>query len=334
MSVMERVLVYECISGGGLAASDAGRAAPPEASLLAQGVAMRDALAADLQRLDHVAVSCAATRHAPLPASLTGVRALHPAAHDGAAQFLARQARRHDRVWVIAPESNGLLATLAAAVGPARWVGCAPAAIRLAASKAATRARLAAGGIAVPASWRPGEPAPAAGTSWIVKPDDGAGCVETRLHADFAPAREDLRARLASGMPSTLEAWVDGVPLSLSLLCTEGAAELLSINRQRIVVGPGRLLAYLGVDIGAVALDSPVARQLAGLARRIAAAVPGLAGYVGVDVVWRTGGEPVVIEINPRLTCAYAGLSAALGRNLAGEILLAHHTERALDVVH
>jgi predicted ATP-grasp superfamily ATP-dependent carboligase len=331
---MERVLVYECISAGGLAASDAGQAAAPEADLLAQGVAMRDALAADLQRLDHVAVSCAATRHAPLPAALARVRPLHPAEHDGPAQFLARQARRHDRVWVIAPESHDLLATLAAAVGPGRWVGCDVAAIRLASSKAATRARLAAHGIAVPASWRPGEPAPPPGTPWIVKPDDGAGCVATRLHADFPPACDDLQARLARAMPSTLEAWIDGIPLSLSLLCTGGQAELLSINRQRVVARPGGLLAYHGVDIRAVPLDDPAGGQLAGLAQRIAAAVPGLAGYVGVDVVWRTAGEPVVIEINPRLTCAYVGLSDALGRNLAGDILLARHPETAPDVLH
>jgi tyramine---L-glutamate ligase len=32
---------------------------------------------------------------------------------------------------------------------------------------------------------------------------------------------------------------------------------------------------------------------------------------------------PVVIEVNPRVTCAYIGLSAALGRNLAAELLRA-----------
>jgi predicted ATP-grasp superfamily ATP-dependent carboligase len=33
---------------------------------------------------------------------------------------------------------------------------------------------------------------------------------------------------------------------------------------------------------------------------------------------------PVVIEINPRVTCAYRGLSASLGRNLALELLASH----------
>ena len=32
-------------------------------------------------------------------------------------------------------------------------------------------------------------------------------------------------------------------------------------------------------------------------------------------------GDPVVIEVNPRVTCAYVGQSVRLGRNLAAEIL-------------
>ena len=36
---------------------------------------------------------------------------------------------------------------------------------------------------------------------------------------------------------------------------------------------------------------------------------------------------PVLIEINPRVTMAYVGLSAALNRNLATAVLAAHHRE-------
>lgn len=366
MTGKERVLVYECISGGGLATSAGGDAAP-DAALLAQGVAMRDALAADLHRLRHVAVTCVATPQAPLPARLQGVRSLCPQPQGGppgsvgatttgdptpspvalpAADFLARQAHHYDRVWVIAPESDGLLISLAATVGSARWVGCSLPAIRLAASKAATRAHLASRGIPVPATWHPGDAEPSPGEAWVVKPDDGAGSVDTRLHRDFAAARADLLGRRARGLASTLEAWVVGIPLSLSLLCANGRAELLSINRQRIVARPGELVTYAGVDIDAAPVDSPAGRLLAVLAQRIATAMPGLAGYVGVDLVWRpvTGSAsdvyapgpagPVVIEINPRLTCAFVGLSARLGRNLAGEILLAQHPESVTHVLH
>ena len=339
--------MYECISGGGLAAT-AGGAALASPGLLAQGVAMRDALVADLQRLDGVAVSCVTTRHAPLPPSLARVR---PVVADAAgppvraAEFLADEARRHDRVWVIAPESGGLLAALATAAGRERWIGCALPAIRIAASKTATRERLAAHGIRVPRGWSPGQPEPESRGRWVVKPDDGAGSDGVRVHSNFARARDDLLARRGRRLASTAETWVDGVPLSLSLLCAAGRAELLGINRQRVTVAADGVLDYCGVDIGVAAVDSAAGRTLAALAQRIAAAIPGLAGYLGVDLVWRPvtpdpspglpgDGDATVIEINPRLTCAYVGLSAALGRNLAAEILAAHQPEPVALVPH
>ncbi len=338
------MLVYECISGGGLAAT--GDCALPDAGLLAQGVAMRDALLADLQQLDDLIVSCVATRHAPLPANVRRVRPIladadgHPLA---AADFLAREAQGHDCVWAIAPEGDGLLAALAAAVAPEGWIGCTQPAIRIAASKTATRERLAAHGIRVPGAWAPGEPEPESGGPWVVKPDDGAGGEHVHVHRDFAHARNDLLARRARGLAGTAETWIDGIPLSLSLRCSGREAELLSINRQRIAVATDGALAYRGVDVGVMSRNGRTGRTLAALAQRIAAAIPGLAGYVGVDLVWQPAaadvsddfaGEATVIEVNPRLTCAYVGLSAALGRNLAAEILRAHQPEPVGLVEH
>ena len=335
-------MIYECISAGGLGTSAA------DADLLAQGVAMRDALAADLARLDGLAVSCVASREAPLGKALSTVRAVAapaPAAEPAelACDFLQRAGRDFDRVWVIAPESDDLLARLADAVGAPRWVGCSQEAIRLAGSKNATRDRLAAHGIAVPASWAPGDPDPERLGGWVVKPDDGAGSVDTLLHPGFQSARADYLRRLSAGRASSIEAWVSGVPLSLSLLYTAGRAELLSINAQRISARPGGPVVYGGVETGAHPIESKVGRRLAALAKIVGNAVPGLEGYVGIDLVWRQpagdralrdDGQPVVIEINPRLTCAYVGLSAALGRNLAGEILRAGQPLKVPHVLH
>jgi predicted ATP-grasp superfamily ATP-dependent carboligase len=55
--------------------------------------------------------------------------------------------------------------------------------------------------------------------------------------------------------------------------------------------------------------------------------VPGLRGYVGIDLVWHPQRGPVLIEINPRVTMAYVGLSAALDRNLAAAVITAHPHE-------
>ena len=37
---------------------------------------------------------------------------------------------------------------------------------------------------------------------------------------------------------------------------------------------------------------------------------------------------------NPRVTCAYVGLSQALGRNLAADVIASRHDETALEAAH
>ncbi len=335
-----RVLIYEFISAGGLVDTAAGA---EQAALLAQGISMRNALLTDLHAAPGFAATLAAAADSPgalLPPALASCPSVHPQRGEPAAAFLARVTPEFDRVWVVAPETGGILGALCEAVGPARWVGCERSAIALCSSKSATRRRLAAHGVAVPPAWPApeagteagteaahcaGTPAPRTGTGgrWVVKPDDGAGSEDTRLFDDLAAACAEAAARLAQGRPTTLEAWVEGEALSLSLLCTAGGAELLSINRQHLVVAPGGALRYEGVSGGIVPIDGDGARAFAHLATQVHAAVPGLRGFVGIDLVRTADGRLVVIELNPRLTCAYAGLSARLGRNVAAIILAA-----------
>jgi predicted ATP-grasp superfamily ATP-dependent carboligase len=89
------------------------------------------------------------------------------------------------------------------------------------------------------------------------------------------------------------------------------------VNRQR--VSASRSFAYSG---GATPLEHPLADRAAAAALRACRALPGLRGYVGVDVVL-TRSEAVVIEVNPRLTTAYLGVRSAIGANVAALALAA-----------
>jgi predicted ATP-grasp superfamily ATP-dependent carboligase len=60
--------------------------------------------------------------------------------------------------------------------------------------------------------------------------------------------------------------------------------------------------------------------RYARLAREIAAAMPGLWGLVGVDLIAAEQG-PLLLEINPRLTTSYVGLRPSLGENPAELVL-------------
>lgn len=314
---MRRVFVYEYLSGGGTVEDDPHAAA----ELMPMGVAMRDAMVLDLLCIGDCAVSVATC--AAAPARLPGASPLAAQRGEAPQAFVARQAARHDAVWLVAPESGGLLAQLAGSVAPARWLGCTPAAIALATSKRATVEHLAAHGVTTPLAWH----ADPSTQRWVVKPDDGTGALDSRVFADHALACRERDAR--RDPPGWLEPWVDGEALSLSMLCHAGRADLLSVNRQHIEVGSDGALRFAGVDVNVVAPDDTRRPALAALADRVAQALPGLHGFVGIDLVWHAQRGPVLIEVNPRVTSAYVGLSASLGRNIAAALLDAHTPEAA-----
>ncbi len=320
----KRVFVFESLTASG---APPGLEEQAAAELLREGRGMRDALAADLAALPGVIVTCARGA-GERGAWGAGVEGVTPAQGEAVAEFVARMSRAHEAAWIIAPETGGELASLCEAVPAGRWIGCSAEAIRLASSKNATRARLTAAGIDVPAS-SPSVTMEAerAALAWVVKPDDGAGACATHRYADYATARAAAEARRAAGEAVALEAWVEGEAMSLSLIVADGRAEVLAVNRQHIRVDAAGAVALEAVSGAVEPPVGPRGAALAALAQRIAVAVPGLAGYVGVDFVWNAVRGPVVIEINPRLTLAYVGLSAALGRNVAGAVLDALATQ-------
>ena len=71
-------------------------------------------------------------------------------------------------------------------------------------------------------------------------------------------------------------------------------------------------MQYVG---GRVPLVSELVDRATELGRRAVAAVPGLRGFVGVDLI--LGADDRVVEINPRLTTSYIGLRHLTRDNLA-----------------
>lgn len=300
-----RVLVHEYASGSG-------GALPP--SIVAEGCAMREALCADLAAVPDLELLASAAPDLPPPPCGTRVT---PQANERDVDFLLRAARRADAVWLVAPESAGIaldhLRALEREGIPV--LGCTSAAVALASSKSRTLARLMEAGLRTAPTW-PLSAAPLdRHAEWAVKPDCGCGCEEARrlTAAQAAALRRDEASEGRIAQP-----WLAGLALSLSLRIAGGRAELLSVNRQHIAVAADGALSLQGIT-HCIAL--PPQADANSLARRIAAAIPGLRGFVGVDFVLGVDGRATVLEVNPRLTSAYVGLSARLGRNLAAEIL-------------
>lgn len=300
-----RILAYEFITGGGLARETL----PP--SLAEEGDAMLAALVSDLSEIDGITV--VTTRDDRCPALMLPVDVVAPLSGEMPLAHFERAVAMADAVWPIAPESGDTLESLIriALNNGKIALCCRPEAVRIAASKRRTSDWLIHHGIPAVPTYDRDDAMPNHPGAWVVKPDDGAGCADTFRVRDRAAAE----ARLAAARGFVAQPWVEGKAMSLSMLCADGEARVLSCNRQQVVERDG-ILALDRVVVNAAPL-SPAMRDLA---CRVARALPGLWGYVGVDLVDTPRG-PVVVEINPRLTTSYCALHAAIGENPAGLVL-------------
>jgi predicted ATP-grasp superfamily ATP-dependent carboligase len=315
---MITVLVYEFASGGGFGAE-----APQ--GILDEGRAMRNAVCHDLVTLGAVDVLAATSLNEPAP---TGSRGVSPSIGESAIDFLRRVATTVDAVWLVAPESEGTLFALTVLLEDldTHFIGCGSVAIALASSKSRTLAVLDAAGIATVPTWPLAKAPLALHETWVVKPDRGCGCERMRRlprHAMFPLSQRDAESIIA-------QPWLDGDAMSLSLLVEAMDVEILSVNRQHVAVAEDGSMTLTGITRH-VAVDTATHGRLQALALALATAIPDLRGYIGVDFILDACATPVVLEVNPRLTSAYVGLSALLGRNLADDILRVSMTKAYSD---
>jgi predicted ATP-grasp superfamily ATP-dependent carboligase len=320
-----RVFVYEFVTGGGFL--DRLLEEIP-GSLLAEGTAMRDALASDFAAIPGVQVDLICD------ARLKAMN--HPGVIAHGVASLKDHERRFDACardcdWsvIIAPEMGGTLERLARRVllAGGRLLGPSPDVIALAADKHRLAEHLLGHGMRAPRGVELGAAAslprdfhyPA-----VLKPVDGCGslCVQFVESADAPLVRGvEISSRWR------LEEYCDGVPASVSLLCGPGVICALPACRQSLS-DDGRF-TYLGgrLPLG----ESPTTQASAAVRerlRRLAECAVGtlgdICGYVGVDLVLGRDGhssKDTVIEINPRLTTSYVGLRAASRVNLAQAML-------------
>jgi predicted ATP-grasp superfamily ATP-dependent carboligase len=282
-------------------------------SLRRQGEMLRQALLADLGALPEVEL-----------ATMTIAEGGAVEAQQPFSERFDACVRAADAVWPLASESDGLLERLSRDIlrGKRVLLGSAPGAVQVAASKLKLSHALASAGVPVAATYSPHAPLPGGVGAWVVKPDDGAGCLDTRLFSDRAAAlawiRMNARTDTLAGAEEdyVLQPFVAGRLGSLSLLCCDGVARVLSRNQERVAMRDNRF-HYLGSTVNGLGDHDGALERLA---QQVAAAIPSLWGYVGVDFVLTTRGA-VVLDVNPRLTAAYAGVHASIGRNPAGLVL-------------
>lgn len=299
------------------------------ASLAVEGAAMLRALAEDAAAIQGISIDVTWSRNLP-PFGVDGV-SVHAidSPSEESLQF-HKLARETDATIIIAPEFDQILETRCRAVGRVggHVLGPTADAIALCSDKLALSAHFMERGIpTIPTQvcdfttlkrQLAGERKP----SFVVKPRFGAGSIATfhiRSESDIEAARRAFKPEGTSTAP-IIQPYIYGESLSIAAIVKDDQVELLPICRQHI--SASRELHYLG---GSVPRSTLCDERIRDVARRAIAAVPGLAGYIGLDLILpavdASEREALVVEINPRLTSSYHGYRRLTRENLARRLI-------------
>ncbi|MFO1063266.1 MAG: ATP-grasp domain-containing protein [Pirellulales bacterium] len=184
--------------------------------------------------------------------------------------------------------------------------------------------------------------------SWIVKPRDGVSadgairCTGEELNA--MRERESQESAIDESSSLIVQPWIKGESLSRSAIVrSDGSVLWLPIARQQLQWQP--TAAYVGGEIdpnliqqslfqkrranrGNLSLPTEARRletQLVELLDSTLSAIDAQAGgWIGIDFLLDLGNKAhpfTIIEINPRLTTSFVGLSQACGGGLLAEML-------------
>lgn len=308
-----KVFVSEFLVGGASAGADV------PASMRREGLAMLQSVTEDIARL--TGWSPLTTIENGLSVSLAGeVIRVSDANHEAA--VFRDLLGKVDAVLVIAPETDGQLAERCQLVrqsGTASW-NCSPTAIELCGDKFQLAEHLRANGLpTIPtrlvdpqcADFDESDPQ-------VLKPRDGAGSCLTFLIRDRTEWENAARSFHEAGLAHKCIAqpFVPGKALSVGVIISlDGRRiECLPVAEQRLS-DDGRF-RYLGGLIPAV-ISRQAQDSIEEIVHRMCCVIPGLAGYVGVDLLLVNDTKPVIVEVNPRLTTSYAGYRYLFATTLA-----------------
>ena len=313
--------MFEYITGGGFA----GQTLP--ASLAAEGGMMLQALLAELKCLDDIQLCVPLDARCNMPALLSDHETVTVSSDSDITSLLADLLIEADLFWPIAPESDGILQSLAelAADANVEVLLSHPAALAICADKYATHQMLRMQAIPLVETRLLNDGAADLGEHIVVKMADGVGCMDSVvINAEQLPTAV---AELSEPQRYVLQPYIDGQAASLSCLFRHGQAWLICYNHQEIVLENDRF-SLQGCLVNVQTDKWDFYRNLV---KRIAAAMPDLWGYIGIDIIENAEHGPLVLEINPRLTSSYVGIRQATGINVAEQVLRLRRAEPILQ---
>jgi len=153
----------------------------------------------------------------------------------------------------------------------------------------------------------------------VCKPRDGAGCCNTFLIREENELCQIVKDRSIDVENTILQPFVQGVSFSVAaLFCQSEPVELFPQVIHRMNYEPR--ISSLAMEIDPqFQVPAAVGRTVA----KVGQAIFGLNGYVGFDLIRPDGKgtEPILVEINPRMTTSYLKYRERTSQNLALRLL-------------
>jgi len=312
-----KLFIYEHITSGALIDESL------PASLAREGDNMLMAIVQDLVQL--ATIELIILRDARLEAltDLSDNGTVHIVTIDNSTRFeraYLDAINQADMVLPIAPETEGVLTEIQQQVlnSQTRLLASHPVATQITSDKYLCHQQLIAHGIHSPTTIKACEwplkhfHSP---SGFIIKPIDGAGCIDTFFIAD-SPSLEAWLESHDSGLDKMIiQAYIDGEPMSISLLADSNDSLILAINRQKIQFNNTQL-TFVGSIVNGVDEADLSVTQAAEIVAKVHQAIVGLWGFIGIDIIVQNN-TLFVLDINPRLTSSYSGLRQSLNHNPA-----------------
>ena len=321
-----RLLVYEHLSGGGYA----DQRIPMD--ILCEGFGMLRSLTSDFHTAGHHVTTMLDTRIAKLKPPLAANTIVPISSSHEILPNILTISNQVDACYVVAPETNGTLASLTKTIEKTKAtpLNCPAKTIEKLSDKWMMHDFLRKKGFNTPQTLRfktnvnPKEIKQTVKSNLtfpvITKPQKDASCcgisvANNEEHLDYSIKR--IR-RESTNKDFLVQELIKGTDVSISLLATSRKALAIDLNFQEIKLKtPRARLRYCG---GMIPFDNPLKAEAIAIAKKIVRLLPEFKGYLGIDFVL-TRDKAVPIEVNLRLTTSYIGLSQVVKVNLAQAII-------------
>lgn len=254
---------------------------------------------------------------------------------------LSHYLERIDAALIIAPELGGIQQrlTLQLETTKVRNLGSSLDGIHLAADKLQSFQRLSECSIPTIPTWKLSEHGDINSEKWdhwrtnlgnkplLVKPRFGAGSQEMFVFRQF-PSIADLKRLIDSShwlSDAIIQPYVPSLPLSVAVWCAGNDRDYFPLPTAEQLLADQNKFEYQGGRFPPrhPAFTPQREAELQSSAVAACRAIPGLKGYVGVDLILphEENLQPLVCEINPRLTTSYLGYRTISRSNLASQWL-------------